>query len=168
MNSRQKIYQITSIFLIFDQFIKLLVNNYLNLHQEITVIPHFFSIYYVKNTGAAFSILKDSTLLLTVMSVIFILILDSLIKKEENINRLGIISLGCILGGMFGNLIDRILHHGVIDYLSFTMFNYDFPIFNLADIGITVGIVVLAISILIEKDSLSINPKKEKNKKKSK
>ena len=166
MKSRQKIYQITSIFLIFDQFIKLLVNNYLNLHQEITIIPNFFSIYYVKNTGAAFSILKDSTLLLTILSVVCIIIIDDLIKKEENINKLGIISLGCILGGMFGNLIDRILHHGVIDYLSFTIFNYDFPIFNLADIGITVGVVVLAISILIEKDSSSINSNKKKSKNK--
>lgn len=164
MNSRQKIYQITSVFLIFDQFFKLLVNNCLNLHQEIKIIPHFFSIYYVKNTGAAFSILKDSTTLLIIVSVIFIIILDKLIKKEENINKLGILSLGCILGGIFGNLIDRILHHGVIDYLSFTIFNYDFPIFNLADIGITVGIVVLMISMLIEKDSSS--PKYRKKSKK--
>ena len=49
------------------------------------------------------------------------------------------------MGGIFGNLLDRIIHHSVIDYLSFNIINYSFPIFNLADIGITVGVVLLLI-----------------------
>ena len=57
---------------------------------------------------------------------------------------------------MFGNLIDRIIHKGVIDYLSFTIFKYDFPVFNLADIGITVGVFLLLISTLKEKEDNKI------------
>ena len=54
------------------------------------------------------------------------------------------------MGGIFGNLMDRIIYHSVIDYLSFNIFNHNFPIFNLADICITVGVVLLIINELIK------------------
>ena len=151
MKNRQYIYQITSIVLIIDQIIKLLINNNMTLYQQIKIIPKFFTIYYVKNTGAAFSILEDSTILLTIISVIFIVILDRMIKKEKTFTKLSAISLGMIMGGIFGNLIDRIIHHAVIDYLSFQIFKYEFPVFNIADIGITVGVGLLILSIILEK-----------------
>lgn len=148
MKSREEIYKITSIILMLDQFIKLIINNSMKLGQDITIIPHFFSLYYVKNTGAAFSILENNTTFLIIITVIFILLIDNLIKKEKDLGKLSIISLGLVLGGMFGNLIDRIIHHGVIDYLSFNFVNYRFPIFNLADIGITLGVFLLLISFM--------------------
>lgn len=151
MKNRQYIYQITSIVLIIDQIVKLLINNKMALYQQIKIIPKFFTIYYVKNTGAAFSILEDSTILLTIISVIFIVILDRMIKKEKTFTKLSAISLGMIMGGIFGNLIDRIIHHAVIDYLSFQIFKYEFPVFNIADIGITVGVGLLIISMIIER-----------------
>lgn len=153
MKNRQKIYKITSIILILDQLLKIIVNHSMNLHQEIKVIPKFFSLYYVKNTGAAFSILENNTTLLIILTVIFIILVDKLIKKEEQFSKLATLSLGLVMGGMFGNLIDRIIHHGVIDYLSFTIFKYNFPVFNLADIGITMGVFLLLISTL--KDQIS-------------
>lgn len=151
MKNRQYIYQITSIVLIIDQIVKLLINNKMALYQQIKIIPKFFTIYYVKNTGAAFSILEDSTILLTIISVIFIVILDRMIKKEKTFTKLSAISLGMIMGGIFGNLIDRIIHHAVIDYLSFQIFKYEFPVFNIADIGITVGVGLLIISMILER-----------------
>ena len=54
------------------------------------------------------------------------------------------------MGGIFGNLIDRIIHHGVIDYLSFEFFNYQFPVFNFADTTISLGIIFLLIKSIIE------------------
>jgi len=151
MKNREYIYKITSIVLIIDQIIKLLISNNMTLYQQIKIIPKFFTIYYVKNTGAAFSILEDSTILLTIISVIFVVILDRLIKKEKTFTKLSAISLGMIMGGIFGNLIDRIIHHAVIDYLSFQIFKYEFPVFNLADIGITVGVGLLILSMILEK-----------------
>lgn len=148
MKSRENIYKLTSIVLMLDQFIKLIINNTMKLNQVITVIPNFFSLYFVKNTGAAFSILENNTTFLTIITVIFILVIDNLIKKEKKFNGISIIALGLVLGGMFGNLIDRIIHHGVIDYLSFKILGYSFPIFNLADIGITVGVFLLLIGML--------------------
>ncbi len=151
MNKKKDIYKLLSIVLILDQIIKLLVMKLLNENQIISVIPNFFSLTYVKNTGAAFSILEGKLSLLIIISVMFITIIHEYIKKEENIPKLSLISYGLILGGVFGNLLDRIIHQAVTDYLSFHLFNYYFPIFNLADICITCGIFLLIIETFLEK-----------------
>ena len=152
MKNKEEVYKITAILLMIDQIIKLWVNHFMNLYDEIKVIPHFFSIHYVKNTGAAFSILEDSTILLTIISVIVIVFLHKIIKEEKNLSKQKILSYGCILGGIFGNLIDRIIHHGVIDYLSFQFGKYDFPIFNFADISIVCGVLFMIFILLREKE----------------
>ena len=151
MNNKGKMYFITCIVLLLDQIVKIIVNNCMPLYDEIKIIPNFFSIYYVKNTGAAFSILENNTTFLIFLTVIFILIIHKYIRNETNITKLSSISFGLILGGMFGNLIDRIIHAGVIDYLSFEFFSYGFPIFNIADIGITLGVSIMLIEMLLEK-----------------
>ena len=151
MNNKGKMCFITCIVLLLDQIVKIIVNNCMTIYDEIKIIPNFFSIYYVKNTGAAFSILENNTTFLIFLTVIFILIIHKYIKNETNITKLSSISFGLILGGMFGNLIDRIIHAGVIDYLSFEFFSYGFPIFNIADIGITLGVSIMLIEMLLEK-----------------
>ncbi len=149
MKNRNNIYKWTSILFIIDQITKLIVQKTMNLYDEINLIPNFFSLCYVKNTGAAFSILEDATLFLIIISVIFIILIDKMIKKEEqNLNKLSILSLGMIIGGIFGNLIDRILYRSVIDFISFQFGSYHFPVFNIADIGITVGVLLLVIDLL--------------------
>ena len=156
MNKKNFIYSISFIVLLFDQLIKLIVMNNMKLHQEITIIPNFFSIYYIENTGAAFSILGNKTLLLIIVSVICLILMKEYIKKEKEMSNLSIISLGMIIGGTIGNLFDRILYKAVIDYLAFDIFKYSFPVFNLADIAITVGAALLLLSYFIE------NKKKKK------
>ena len=152
MDKREDIYKITAILLIIDQFIKIIVNSKMDLYQEIIIIRNFFSIFYVKNTGAAFSIFENGVVYLSILSVVFILILDRYIKKEiQGFNRLDIISFGMIMGGIFGNLIDRIIHHGVIDYLSFSFYEYQFPVFNFADSCIVIGVMVLIYNTFINK-----------------
>jgi len=149
MNKRENIYKITLILLLIDQIIKIIVNNCMNLYQEIKIIPNFFSLVYVKNTGAAFSIFENGVIYLSILSVIFVLILDKYIKKEiTKFNKYDIISFGMIMGGIFGNLIDRIIHHGVIDYLSFSFGSYNFAIFNFADTCIVCGVILLIINTL--------------------
>lgn len=151
MNNKGKIYYVTCLVLLLDQIVKIIVNNCMTLYDEIKLIPNFFSIYYVKNTGAAFSILENNTTFLIFITVIFILVIHKYIKTEKEFTKLSCISLGLVIGGMFGNLIDRIIHAGVIDYLSFEFFGYGFPIFNIADIGITVGVTLMLIDMLLEK-----------------
>ena len=138
-NHIYEIYKVTSILLIIDQISKLLINTKMTLNQEIVLIPKLLSILYVKNTGAAFSILQDNTIFLTVINALFIIVLHLFIKREKNLSKFSCLSLGLIMGGMFGNLIDRIIHHGVIDFIYISLI--DFPVFNIADMGITIGVI---------------------------
>lgn len=155
MKNKNKIYIITLVLIIIDKLIKIIIKSNMELYQEIKIIKNFFSIMYLKNTGAAFSILENKTILLILFSVCFILIIGKFIKKEsDNFNKIELISLGMILGGVFGNLIDRIIYKGVIDYLSFKIINYNFPVFNLADICITIGAFILIVdSLFLRKKS---------------
>lgn len=154
MKSRENIYKITAIILMLDQFIKILVNRYMTLGDSVKIIPNFFSLFYLKNTGAAFSILEDSTLLLVIVSAVVIVLLDRSIKKTIKFTTLEEVSLGLIMGGIFGNLIDRIIHHGVIDYLSFRIFSYSFPVFNLADISIVIGVGLYLVALIKDKQRI--------------
>lgn len=148
MKSKQKIYSIVSIVIMVDLILKFIVSSKLVENDIIKVIPNFFSIYYLKNTGAAFSILQDSTPFLVILSALILLVLNNYIDKEKDLNKISEISLGMVIGGIFGNMIDRIINHSVTDFISFRMFNYNFPVFNIADIGITVGVFLLLISVL--------------------
>ena len=154
MKSRENIYKITAIILMLDQFIKILVNKYMTLGSSVKIIPNFFSLFYLKNTGAAFSILEDSTLLLVIVSAVVIVLLDRSIKKTIKFTTLEEVSLGLIIGGIFGNLIDRIIHHGVIDYLAFRIFEYNFPVFNLADISIVIGVGLYLVELIKDKQRI--------------
>ncbi len=147
---KEKIYSIACIFLIIDQIIKLLVRVKMNLLDSISIIPSFFSLYYVENEGAAFSILQNKTILLIVIGILCLYMMAKYIEKEQQYTKITLISLGIIIGGMIGNLIDRLLYQKVTDYLSFTIFDYNFPVFNLADIGITVGVVLFVLDNIIQ------------------
>ena len=99
----------------------------------------------LKSIVAAFSILENNTFLLIMISILFLVFIDSYIKKEKLAN-LSKLSFGIMIGGVCGNLIDRLLRGGVIDYLSFEIFTYQFPVFNLADIAIVIGVLLFLIS----------------------
>lgn len=149
--NKNKVYLTSVIVLLIDQIVKLLIKTNMNLNEEISIIPNFFSIQYLKNTGAGFSILENQTILLAITSIICISVIIYYLKKEENLTTAMYLSFGMVLGGILGNLIDRIVYQGVIDFLSFQIFNYNFPVFNIADIGITIGVLLLII-IYISRD----------------
>lgn len=149
--NKNKVYLTAVIVLLIDQIVKLLIKTNMSLNEEISIIPNFFSIQYLKNTGAAFSILENQTILLAITSIICISVIIYYLKKEENLTTAMYLSFGLVLGGILGNLIDRIVYQGVIDFLSFQIFNYNFPVFNIADIGITIGVLLLII-IYISRD----------------
>lgn len=142
----KKVYIIALISLIIDQIVKILVSNYLILGQTTKIINNFFYLTYVQNTGAAFSILIGYRYILIIITLIFLYYLYKYTKKQTNPNKLAILSHGLLLGGIIGNLIDRIIYGYVIDYLNFMIFNYNFPIFNLADTFIVIGCIILVIN----------------------
>lgn len=138
---KKKIVIIGIFFIIIDQLIKqfLVVNNII-YNQVISVIPDFFYLTYVKNTGGAFSILSNNTIFLVLIGFMCIVVFFHYIKNKQTFNNLEIAYLSMILGGIIGNLIDRVFFNGVVDYLGFIFGNYYFPIFNFADILIVIGV----------------------------
>lgn len=141
----KKIIGLSSVFLIFDIVIKLVVKKLLIVNESINVIKNFFYITYVKNTGAAWSILSGKQLFLIIFSIIVVLMLIIYLIKKREYNKFEIVGYSLLLAGAIGNLIDRVVYGYVIDYLDFYIFNYDFPIFNIADCCIVIGIMLLFI-----------------------
>lgn len=149
-----KIYLLSILVIIIDQITKLIIMNNMKIGEEIVVIKKFFSILYVTNTGAAFSILENSTTLIIIISLFCLALIVSLLKKEKDITPIKVISFGILIGGMISNLIDRVFYKNVIDFLSFNLINYRFPVFNIADIGITIG-VFLYLLVNLKEEILS-------------
>lgn len=145
----KKIILISILTLVVDILTKQLVLNTMLEHQSISIIEKFFSITYAKNTGVAFSFLEGKIPLIIVMtSIVIILILKYI--KSTNPNKYEKLCYGLIIAGAIGNLIDRVIYGYVIDFLDFNLFGYPFPIFNLADTAIVLGVIILLILSLIE------------------
>lgn len=136
--------------IIFDQVIKYLINNCLDLFSHVNIINNFFYIANVHNTGAAWNILDGNRFFLIFIAIIAILSIYLLFIKNKKLNKLDIISYGLLIGGIIGNLIDRIIYGYVIDYLEFIIFKYHYPIFNLADICIVISVILIIINSIIE------------------
>ena len=142
---------IIAVICIFIDFIsKLLVINNLEVNTGFNIINSFFSILYVKNTGAAWGMFSNGTMILAILSMIFLYFAIKYIYESKNISKLSIISYGILIGGIIGNLIDRLLRGYVIDFLSFNIFGYNFPVFNIADTFIVISIILIVIESIIK------------------
>ena len=117
----------------------------MDVHDSIIVIKDFFYITYVRNTGAAWSIFADKTWMLVIISLIIISFIILYVLKNKPKNKLEKIGYSMILGGAIGNFIDRIIYGYVIDFFDFYIFGYSYPIFNLADTFIVIGVLLLVI-----------------------
>ncbi|MBE6138355.1 MAG: signal peptidase II [Firmicutes bacterium] len=144
----KKMLPIISIIILLDQIIKFLVIANMNLFDSINVVENFFNITYVRNNGAAWSILSGNTLLLIVISIIALILIYFYFIKNQKLNNLENISYSLLIGGTVGNLIDRVFLGYVVDYLDFKIFSYNFPVFNLADICIVIGIFLICITLI--------------------
>ena len=142
----KKICLFSLIFIIVDVVIKIIVSRYITLYDSIVLIPNFFAITYVRNTGAAFSVLENNRILFIVIGLVALYLIYRYLIRDKSLNKLSIISYSMLLGGIIGNMIDRIVYGYVIDYLSFNIFRYNFPVFNLADTFIVVSVILIIIN----------------------
>ena len=140
---KKKVFIFSLIIIAIDFIIKRIVLNYVT---NICIIPNFFYLTLAKNTGAAFSLLENKTIFFIIIAFIVIYYIFKYSIKED-IDKLEQVSYIFLIGGIIGNLIARIIYGYVVDYLRFIIFSYNFPIFNLADICITIGTIFLIISI---------------------
>ena len=125
-----------------DQLIKLAVlDSSLVGGGIVTVIGNFLQFRYVENTGAAFSLFEDKTVLLSVFSALVMAVGFYLLISRKFKSKMLVASVVMIMGGGLGNLIDRVFRHFVVDYIEVLF--VDFPVFNFADCFITVGEFVL-------------------------
>ena len=143
---------IAAVVVLLDQVTKLLIVHYMQDGAQEDVIAGFFKLVHFRNTGAAWGLLNDSTLLLAILSI---LVLAFLIYNFKNLvmqfpERYFSISL--IAGGIIGNLIDRLARGSVVDFLYFFWHNFHWPAFNVADAAITVGVTIFIISTLFRDD----------------
>ena len=138
--------------IIIDQIIKYLIMFLLSLNESITIIPNFFNITYVINKGAAWNILNDKTWLLIIITILLLLFIYY-IEKDFKKNKRNEWAFSLVYGGIIGNLIDRLFKSGVVDFLDFKIFGYDYPVFNIADIAIVIGIILIIISIFKGEDN---------------
>jgi len=141
---KKKVYLLCLIILIIDMISKLIIKNTMNLLESIQVIPNFFHLTYVINDGAAFSILEGKQLFLIILAIILVVYLLFSLQKEKLTNY-KILYYSLLIGGILGNLLDRIIYNGVIDFLDFKIFNYNAPIFNLADTFIVISVILIII-----------------------
>ena len=132
---------------LYDQIIKYFINSHFYDGKIVNVVDNFLYLTKVHNDGAAWSILSGNQLFLIIISIIALVFLIFLQRKFKNKKRYIWISFGLIYGGLIGNLIDRIIHNYVIDYIKFVIFGYNYPVFNLADVAIVVGFIMLIIAI---------------------
>ena len=147
----KKVYIIAIIIFILDQISKAIISTYLELGKSIELIKDFFYLTYINNPGASWGILSNSKYFLIILSIIAIVILIRYINSFKNTKN-NFIGLGFLMGGILGNLADRVLYGYVKDFFDFYIFNYNFPIFNIADIFIVIGVFILIISILKGED----------------
>lgn len=144
---KKKIFIIALITFVIDQIIKSLSLVYL---INIPIIPNILSLTYAKNYGIAFSMLREKRIIIIAISILLISFLIYVLKKDyiskNKDTCLVNIAFGILFGGILGNLFDRIVRGFVIDYINVSFFS----IFNLADIAITFGVVLLIIDNIKE------------------
>ena len=156
MNLNKKTYIIAVLVLIIDQISKSLVEIFLNLHENFTVIKNFFYITVAHNTGGAWSIFSNHSYLFIIASIIAIVLLIKFMFGFKN-NLRNNIAFGFLFGGIFSNLADRIFLGYVRDFLDFKIFGYDYPIFNIADVTIVVGVLLLVVAVIKGEDKRDKN-----------
>ena len=149
---KKKIFILSFIMLLIDQLSKIILDKVLILGKNIKIFDKFLYITKVYNDGISFSMLTGKRYLIIIISIIILIFLYFYMKKFKE-NKRNIIAFSLLIGGLLGNLIDRIIHGYVIDFIDFYIFNYNYPIFNIADVCICIGVFILLYSIYLGEDN---------------
>lgn len=157
MKKRNLIIVILIVFL--DQVIKFIINNIFYYGKIKCVINNFFYVTKVYNDGAAWSTFSGNRFFLIGISI-FALLFLIWYQKQFKKNHRNIVAFGLVYGGLIGNMLDRIIYGYVIDYLKIVIFGYDFPIFNLADMAIVVGFILIIYSVFKGEDHDGVKSRK--------
>jgi signal peptidase II len=143
-------YLIALFVILLDQITKWLIVSKMNLGDSIPIIDNILYITSHRNRGAAWGILQGQMWLFYVITIIVIVAIMYYMQKAAKGKWLLGVSLALMLGGAIGNFIDRVVRKEVVDFIHTYIFTYNFPVFNIADSALVVGVVVLMIQMLRE------------------
>lgn len=136
-----------AVLIVLDQLLKVWVQTGLSGHASVTVIPGLLQFTYVENRGAAFGIFQGKTVLLSIVTFVVIAALIFAVVKRYFKHNLALWSMGLIIAGGLGNLIDRVFRGYVIDFLDISPL-FSFPVFNFADCCVVVGTILYLVYML--------------------
>ena len=149
---KRKILILSIIFFVVDQLTKIILDKILILGKSYAVFEKFLYITKAYNDGVSFSMLEGHRFLVITISIVIMLFLYFYMHKFV-MNKRNILAFSLAFGGLFGNLIDRLVHGYVIDFIDFYVLNYNYPIFNFADSFICIGILMLLYAIFMGEDN---------------
>lgn len=143
---------VSGVLIVMDQYTKLMVSLHIPLNYSVKVVEDFFSLTHIRNSGVAFGLFASQQseykalmfIAISTIAIIAILVIFHQTPKEKKMVQTGLI---LIFSGAIGNLIDRILHGEVIDFVDFFINRHHFPAFNIADSCITVGVTMMVIDL---------------------
>ena len=133
-----------------DQFTKHLVSSSMQLGQSQEIINNFFYFTYAHNTGVAWGMLAGHLwlfIIVALVSAVLMIVFFMKTRRNEVLTRFGLV---LTFAGMAGNLIDRVMYGYVRDFIDVVIFNYNFPIFNVADMAVVIGVILIIIEIIFE------------------
>ena len=157
----KKIISISLLAFLIDRISKIIITSLLKKGESIIIIKNFFSLTLAKNTGVAFSLLEGKTIFIILITILILFLLFEIIKKEQK-KKEEVICYSIIIGSALGNLFDRLIYGYVIDFLDFKIFNYNYPIFNLADSCIVIAVFILIVIDFKEKEKHHENSSRKK------
>lgn len=157
----RRILIVSALVLLLDQITKTIVETSFKLNRSVTLIKNFFQLTLCHNEGAAWGIMSNYKIVIILFTMLAILLIYHFIYCFKR-NKRNDVAFGFLFGGLAGNLIDRIIFGYVRDFFDFYLFSYDYPVFNVADIAIVLGVFLLIIAVFKGED-LSENRSKRKH-----
>ena len=142
---------IVIVMLIADQLTKWVIVTQMTVGESFTVVPNFLSITSHRNDGAAWGILSGQMIFFYLITIVIIIALIVFYFKEAKDHMMMQVAISLLLAGAFGNFIDRVMNGEVVDFVDTIIFGYDFPIFNIADASLTIGVGLLVVILLTDK-----------------
>ncbi len=134
--------------LVIDQITKWIIASSMKIVDSYEVIPNFLNITSHRNNGAAWGILSGKMFFFYIITVIILIILVLFFIKEAKYNLFMQLAVSLLFAGALGNFIDRLFNGEVVDFIDTNIFGYDFPIFNIADSSLTIGVILIIIALL--------------------
>lgn len=134
--------------LIIDQLTKKIITATMNIGDSYEVIPHFLNITSHRNNGAAWGILSGKMGFFYIITLIILAVLIIFYIKETKYNAFMQVAISLLFAGALGNFIDRLFNGEVVDFIDTNIFGYDFPIFNIADSSLTIGVIFVIIALV--------------------